>query len=85
MIHQPSSRALAIARGLVRTKRASSGAVFEGAANHFLRLPALQGAFYWISFDGVRVLRGDGPEGPEYADELQDGFIEAMARAGKER
>jgi hypothetical protein len=43
MIHQPSSRALAIARGLVRTKRASSGAVFEGAANHFLRLPTVPG------------------------------------------
>jgi hypothetical protein len=39
------------------------------------------GAVYWISRDGVRVLRG---EVADTADELQRGFIEAMARAGAE-
>ena len=48
----------------------------------FVRLRAVVGAFYWVSLDGMRVLRGGEPGS---ADELQDGFIEAMARAGSER
>jgi hypothetical protein len=76
----PSARALTIAKGLVRTKRVSDSEEVE-TTNRFIRLPAIPGAFYWVSFDGTRVLRG---ERPDHADELQQGFIEAMARAGRQ-
>jgi hypothetical protein len=39
------------------------------------------GPTHWISRDGARVLRGDVID---TADELQRGFIEAMARASSE-
>jgi hypothetical protein len=71
----PSERALAIARGLVRSARAAEGPLADG----FLHLPAANGNDYWVSLDGLRVLRG--PE-LEFADELQPGFVEAMARSG---
>jgi hypothetical protein len=60
------------------SKKEVGGEAFGG----FVRLRAVVGAFYWISFDGMRVLRGREPRG---ADELRDGFIEAMAREGSER
>lgn len=82
MNDDPSLRALAIAKGLVRTNRVSKKEVVGGTFGGFVRLRAVVGAFYWISLDGMRVLRGQDPGG---ADELQDGFVEAMARAGNER
>lgn len=71
----PSSRALAIARGLVRSARAKDGRPSGG----YLHLAGLKGDDYWISFDGQRVLRG--PE-LDLADELQPGFVDSMLRAG---
>jgi hypothetical protein len=62
-----SSRAKAIAQGLIRTDRAG------------LRLECLTGGFYWIALNGSRVLRGARLP---TAEELQPKFIEAMARAG---
>jgi hypothetical protein len=74
----PSERAFAIARGLIRTQRSSEVEVAEG----YLRLPAGQDDSYWISFDASHLLRGHWRE---FAEELQRGFIDAMARAGSER
>ena len=71
---KPSPRAKAIAAGLVRTGRAAK----SRAAAGFIRADGGD-ATYWISGDGARVLRGDVVD---TADELQRGFIEAMARAG---
>lgn len=71
----PSQRALAVARGLVRTGRAADPQPEQG----FLRLQSDGEGCYWISFDGNHLLRG---EQREDADELQPGFIEAMVRAG---
>jgi hypothetical protein len=77
-----SARALSIAKGLIRTKRASNSKEGEETTtSRFLRLRAIPGAFYWISLDGRRVLRGDRPD---RADELQPGFIDAMVRAGRQ-
>lgn len=73
----PSARALAIARGLVRTGRASDIEAQTG----YLRVVGVRDHFYWITFDGVRVLRGGRRD---FADELQPGFVDAMARAGAE-
>jgi hypothetical protein len=73
----PSPRAWAIAEGLVRTRRATKYDAIEG----YIRADG--GAQrYWISDDGKRVLRGTIIP---TAEELQDGFIEAMARADKVR
>jgi hypothetical protein len=74
----PSSRALTIARGLIRTGRASGSEVHGG----YLRVTAADGSFYWIPFDGMRLLRGVICQ---RADELQRGFVDAMARAGAQR
>lgn len=82
MHDDPSARALAIAKGLVRTNRVSKKDVVGETFGGFIRLCAVVGAFYWVSFDGMHVLRG--PE-PRNADELQDGFIESMLRAGGDR
>ena len=73
---KPSPRAQAIAAGLVRTGRAAQ---FR-AAGAFIRADG-GSATSWISNDGARVLRGDVADS---ADELQPGFIDAMARAGSE-
>jgi hypothetical protein len=75
-IEKPSPRAQAIAAGLVRTGRAAK----SRALGNFIRADG-GSAVYWISRDGARVLRG---EVADTADELQRGFIEAMARAGAE-
>jgi hypothetical protein len=74
----PSTRALA----LIRTKRVPDSEEAAETTSRFLRLRAILGAFYWVSLDGRRVLRGDRPD---RADELQPGFIDAMVRAGRER
>ncbi len=75
-----SSRAKAIAAGLVRTKRAKpQRGVFE---HGLLRLKSVSGGYYWISFNGGRVLRGNELFGAEGAEELQPKFIDAMERAG---
>jgi hypothetical protein len=71
---KPSPRAKAIAVGLVRTGRAAK----SRAAAGFIRADGGD-ATYWISDDGARVLRGDTLD---TAEQLQSGFLEAMARAG---
>jgi hypothetical protein len=71
-----SVRATAIARGLIRTKRASG---IIKARRGMLCLECHGGGFYWISLDGGRVLRG---KARFEADELQPKFIDAMERAG---
>jgi hypothetical protein len=46
-----------------------------------IRLEGMIGGYYWISFDGSRVLRG--ADVWEDAEELQPKFIDAMERAGR--
>jgi len=71
----PTWRAEAIANGLIRTRRAANAQPLDG----FIRLKAKGGGFYWVSFDGFRLLRG---EAFWDADELQPKFVEAMERSG---
>jgi hypothetical protein len=71
----PTWRAETIANGLIRTRRAANA----HPENGFIRLKAKGGGFYWVSFDGFRLLRG---EAFWDADELQPKFVEAMERAG---
>jgi len=71
----PAWRAEAITNGLIRSGRATNAQPEDG----FIRLKAKGGGFYWVSFDGFRLLRG---EAFWNADELQPKFIEAMERAG---
>jgi hypothetical protein len=72
-----SARARAIAKGLIRTKRAGShGVVDQG----ILRLECLKGGFYWISLDGKGLLRGARLQG---ASELQATFLDTMERAAR--
>jgi hypothetical protein len=74
-----SDRARHIARGLIRTKRASRGTL-PSADAEFAQLPTIpSGGFYWITVDGSRLMRGATFVG---AVELQPGFAEQMARAG---
>lgn len=68
-------RAMVIAAGLMRTGRASDAQKSGG----FIRLRATGGGFYFVAHDGVRVLRGDELDD---AEELQQGFVAAMERAG---
>lgn len=70
-----SSRAKAIAQGLIRTGRAVS----TEQAGGFIRLQCKAGGFYWISGNGRRLMRGTGFRG---ADELQKRFADTMERAG---
>jgi hypothetical protein len=72
----PSPCARAIVAGLVRAGRATHYRVF----GNFVRADGV-GATYWVSNDGTRVLRGDTIGS---ADELQPGFLEAMARVSSE-
>jgi poly(3-hydroxybutyrate) depolymerase len=72
----PSTRALAIAQGLVRTRRATQ----VTAQGEFLRLQAAGDTFYWIPFHGGALLRGDQRRS---ATALQPGFADAMARVGR--
>ena len=71
----PSERAWAVAAGLVRTGRAATYEALES----FIRAEGAGAIRYWISDDGARLLRGRALAD---ADELQPGFIDAMARAG---
>lgn len=73
-----SERARAIAAGLTRSGRATAATFVAG----YLCMPCLVGArdeFYWVRSDGRKVLRG---RTRDTAEELQPGFVEAMARAG---
>jgi hypothetical protein len=72
-----STRAMAIAEGLIRTKRAGRHGVVDRG---MLKLECTKGGYYWISLDGSRVLRGSAIF---EADELQPKFIDAMERAGR--
>ena len=45
----------------------------------FIRVRAVTGPDYWVSHSGDALLRG---EAPETAEEMQPGFLNAMARAG---
>jgi hypothetical protein len=71
----PTARATAIAEGLVRTGR---GAIVNTLSG-FICVRGTESSFYWVSFDGARVLRGNEIG---TADELQSGFVDAMERAG---
>jgi hypothetical protein len=71
-------RAKQIAEGLVRTGRASDARLFRA----WLQLRATAGNFYWIALDGSALLRGATFDG---AEELQQRFADAMARAGATR
>jgi len=71
-----SSRAAAIVKGLVRTKRAAKGVTADQGT---LRIVCLKGGYYWVSLDGSRVLRGSELFA---AEELQPKFIDAIERAG---
>jgi hypothetical protein len=73
-----SPRAKAIAEGLIRTRRARHSGVLDQG---MIRLEGMIGGYYWISFDGSRVLRG--ADVWEDAEELQPKFIDAMERAGR--
>jgi hypothetical protein len=79
MTHElfPCVRAQAIATGLERTGRA----IRRGTQWGFIRLGAATGGFYWVSFDGQRVLRGRRNEAFSDAEPIQDGFGDAMVRA----
>jgi hypothetical protein len=70
----PSPRALRVADGLTRTGRAYAPRTEKG----FLMLEATTGGRYRVTYDGRQVFRHRG--GP--ADQLQDGFVVAMERAG---
>ena len=78
MSKEPTNRAWAIAAGLVRTRRA---ATYE-PSNSFIRAEGIGAVRYWISADGDRLLRGHQLTD---AEDLQAGFIDAMARAGAAR
>lgn len=75
---EPTDRAWAIAAGLVRTRRA---ATYE-PSDSFIRAEGIGAVRYWISADGERLLRGRRLAD---AEDLQTGFIDAMARAGAAR
>jgi hypothetical protein len=71
-----SARAKAIAEGLIRTDRAGKHGIYDQG---MLRLERRGGGFYWIAFNGSRLLRGS--QLPT-ADELQPNFADAMQSAG---
>jgi len=72
-----STRATAIARGLLRTERAT-GVISQEYG--MLRVACASGGNYWIEPDGSRVHRGKTLFS---SDELQPKFIDAMVRAGQ--
>jgi len=71
-----SERATTIARGLTRTRRATSTIKLDQG---MLRLECRAGGYYWVALDGRRVMRG---KALFEADELQPKFADAMERAG---
>jgi hypothetical protein len=74
-----------LAQRSIRAKRIAEGLIFTGRAYAATRalgyicLRSATGGFYWVAYDGARVLRGDDIE---RADRLQGGFISAMERVG---
>jgi len=46
----------------------------------FLRLMSKEGGNYWVSFSGQKILRGLAFN---VSTQMQDGFANAMARAGE--
>lgn len=74
---QISPRAVAIARGLIRTGRAT-GPIENGPRT--LSILCINGGYYWIALNGRRLLRGKAVRG---AEELQQTFADAMERAGR--
>jgi hypothetical protein len=72
-----SARATFVARGLLRTERASGTPSIE---YEMLRLDRRGGGYYWITFEGTQLYRG---RSFFRADELQPKFIDAMERAGR--
>jgi hypothetical protein len=72
---EPTGRALRIAQGLMRTGRASRVTTARG----FICLRSSTSGFYWVAYDGKRVMRGYNVK---TAENLQDGFISLMERAG---
>jgi hypothetical protein len=71
-----STRARAIARGLIHTHRAFDDRIVHGHLQ--LRAADHNGGFYWIAADGSRLLRGHELGD---AEELQPSFVEAMIQA----
>ena len=69
-------KARSIAEGLIATGRGSELCLTDS----YVRLRAKAGGFYWISFDGRRLLRGD--EVSE-AEPLQPKFADAMSKAAE--
>ena len=72
----PSRRAVMMSTGLIITGRAASPKRIDG----FICLEALAGGFFWVAYDGSRLLRG---ESLADAEELQPTFAEAMVRAAR--
>lgn len=75
---RPTNSATAIATGLIRSGRA----VHTERVGDVLRLERRKGGFYWITFDGHDVLRG---ETLLDAERLQPRFAAALATAGRVR
>jgi len=76
---RPSTRAGAIARGLLRTGHAIGIINLEYG---MLRVQCCTGGNYWISRNGRRVYQGQTLRAVNSA---QSEFIEAMSRAGRRR
>jgi hypothetical protein len=72
---EPTVRAKRIAEGLIRTGRAYAATRTLG----YICLQSATGGFYWVAYDGAKVLRGDNIK---KANILQGGFISVMERAG---
>ena len=71
----PIAIALRVAEGLMRTGRALP----HSAGSGFICLRAAAGGFYWVSYDGSQILRGDDIKA---TTNLQGGFVAAMEHAG---
>jgi hypothetical protein len=76
LLTTPTPRAIAIANGLIRSRRASHPETFR----KYIRLAGTSRERYYVAFSGNRLFRGDTLE---QASELQSGFIETMARKGR--
>ena len=70
-------RAERIVDGLLKTGRASKPRLSQG---YILLDTKGETGFYWVPYDGQRILKGTQRA---QADELQAGFVDAMARAGQ--
>ena len=71
----PGARARAVAQGLIASGRATA----MRPVGSFIRVRSERGPVYWVSHSGNALLRG---EASETAEELQAGFVDAMARLG---